>query len=293
MTIYAHNNLFIQNKYHDWYFALIAKARTKTYDEYSEVHHIVPDSLGGSDDPDNLIRLSYPEHFLCHWLLIKFVKDPKDKVKMIWALNCMTLVNNKSGRIVSSWQFDVAKRLAKDNTSGVNSPGYGKKWYNNGIKAILLSDDQEVPEGFDLGRLPVSEEFRRKIGVVSRGKKRYNNGEIEILISSDQEVPAGFVLGRLEFSAESRRKIGDSMRGKKWYNNGTNEIYLSTDQEIPEGFVPGRLEVSDESRRKLSGNTRGKKRYNNGYKEILLSDDQEVPAGFVSGRLPVSDETKQ
>jgi hypothetical protein len=148
MTIYAHNNLFIQNKYYNWYYQIIDNTRSKTYDDYSEVHHIVPDSLGGSDDPSNLVRLSFREHFMCHWLLIKFVKDPKDKAKMSYALQCMTWINNKNGRIVASWQFEVAKRATKDNMSGENSPVYGKKWYNNGIKSIMLSDDQEIPEGF-------------------------------------------------------------------------------------------------------------------------------------------------
>jgi hypothetical protein len=70
----------------------------------------------------------------------------------------------------------------------------GKKHYNNGIKAIKLSDDQEVPDGFVPGML---EETGRKIGDRSRGRKFYNNGTKNIFISDDQEVPEGFVLGRL------------------------------------------------------------------------------------------------
>jgi hypothetical protein len=169
MTIYAHNNLFIQNKYYNWYYQIIDNTRSKTYDDYSEVHHIVPDSLGGSDDPSNLVRLSFREHFMCHWLLIKFVKDPKDKAKMSYALQCMTWINNKNGRIVASWQFEVAKRATKDNMSGENSPVYGKKWYNNGIKSIMLSDDQEIPEGFVPG---LSAETRRKLRESARRRKR-------------------------------------------------------------------------------------------------------------------------
>lgn len=37
--------------------------------EYGEFHHIIPRSLGGSDDKSNLVRLSAREHFICHALL--------------------------------------------------------------------------------------------------------------------------------------------------------------------------------------------------------------------------------
>jgi hypothetical protein len=292
MTIYAHNNLFIQNKYHDWYYQIIDNARLKTYDGYSEVHHIIPGSLGGSGDPSNLVRLSYPEHFLCHWLLIKFVSDPKDKAKMAYALQRMTSIRNDLAgkRIVASWQFEVVKRAAKDNMSGENHPNYGRKHYNNGIKAIQLSDDKEVPKGFVLGGLPKSEEHRLKMSAIrmigenhpSYGRKHYNNGTKSIMLSYDEEITEGFVLGRLPTSDETRRNMSD----KKWYNNGTKSIKLSDGEEIPEGFLPGMLP-------KQSDNMSGKKWYNNGTKSIRLSDDQEIPEGFVLGRLPTSDETRR
>ena len=284
MTIYAHNNLFIQNKYYTWYHQIIDKARTKNYDGYSEVHHIIPSSLGGSDEPDNLIRLSYPEHFLCHWLLIKFVRTKRDKVKMIWALNCMTGANDKNGRQVTSWQFDAAKRAAKDNMSGVNSPSYGKKHFNNGIKAIQLSEGEEIPEGFVPGRLPISDETRHKLRDNTRGKKFYNNGINSIMLSDGEEIPEGFVLGALPRSEEHSRKLRDNTRGKKFYNNGIKEIMISDGEEIPEGFVLGR---SEEHRRKLGDNIRGRKYYNNGIKSIRLSEGEEIPEGFVLGGLSI------
>jgi len=295
MTIYAHNNLFIQNKYYNWYFALIAKARTKVYDDYSEVHHIIPDCLGGTDDPDNLVRLSYQEHFLCHWMLIKFVNTPEAEAKMIRSLLCMTWSSNNHKRIVSSWQFDVVKRAAKDNMRGENNPVYGKTRHNNGIEEIMLSVDEEIPEGFVLGRLPFSEETRRKM----RGKKYYNNGIKEIKLSDDKEVPEGFVPGGLPTTEKTKLKmrgINHPCYGKKHYNNGIKGITISHDEEVPEGFVPGilsnRLPMSDENKSKLSDINRGKKHYNNGIKCIRLSVGEEIPEGFVPGRLPTSEESK-
>jgi hypothetical protein len=36
-------------------------------------HHILPRSLGGSDSPDNLVKLTPKEHMTVHTLLAKFV----------------------------------------------------------------------------------------------------------------------------------------------------------------------------------------------------------------------------
>jgi hypothetical protein len=38
---------------------------------YVEVRHIKPRSLGGTDEPDNLIRLTPEDHFFAHLLLAK------------------------------------------------------------------------------------------------------------------------------------------------------------------------------------------------------------------------------
>lgn len=64
-----------------------AKSRGKI-DVYTEKHHILPRSLGGTNDLDNLVHLTGREHFVAHRLLVKITKDD-DQNKMIFALNCM------------------------------------------------------------------------------------------------------------------------------------------------------------------------------------------------------------
>ena len=41
---------------------------------YFEVHHIIPKSIGGTDEPDNLVKLTPEEHFIAHLLLHKIFK---------------------------------------------------------------------------------------------------------------------------------------------------------------------------------------------------------------------------
>ena len=45
------------------------KDRNLDSNEYYESHHIIPTSMGGSNDKENLIKLTAREHFLAHWLL--------------------------------------------------------------------------------------------------------------------------------------------------------------------------------------------------------------------------------
>lgn len=59
------------------YSRLIEAAQARGHvPEYTEVHHIVPRSLGGTDTADNLVRLTPREHFLAHWLLFKIHRSP-------------------------------------------------------------------------------------------------------------------------------------------------------------------------------------------------------------------------
>jgi hypothetical protein len=66
--------MFLQNKYTRWYHCIIQNAKSRIVDGYTESHHIIPKSLGGSDTVDNLVILTAREHFVCHLLLTKMVK---------------------------------------------------------------------------------------------------------------------------------------------------------------------------------------------------------------------------
>jgi len=47
------------------------KLRKIPKDTYTEKHHIIPRALGGSDEPENIIRLTAREHFIAHLILWK------------------------------------------------------------------------------------------------------------------------------------------------------------------------------------------------------------------------------
>jgi hypothetical protein len=57
---------------------------------YTECHHIIPKSLGGSDDATNLVELTAREHFIAHLLLAKIHGGP-----MIYAAWTMMNANKR------------------------------------------------------------------------------------------------------------------------------------------------------------------------------------------------------
>lgn len=87
--------IFIDNKYTKWYYNIISDASTRLMNNtYTELHHIIPKSLGGSDKAHNLVKLTAKEHYMCHRLLPKMLTGGGQK-KMLYALYCITHVRNK------------------------------------------------------------------------------------------------------------------------------------------------------------------------------------------------------
>ena len=83
--------MFHDNKYKRIYFSIIkhAQIRGKAFIGYTEKHHIIPKSLGGTDDVTNIVTLTAREHFICHRLLVRMCILPKNKKSMRWALHRM------------------------------------------------------------------------------------------------------------------------------------------------------------------------------------------------------------
>lgn len=84
--------------------------RTKSSTTYYESHHILPKSLGGSNNKSNLVLLTSREHFVAHKLLTKMYPESWE---MKFALFMMAQENTKGakGLFVSSNTYE---KLRKD-----------------------------------------------------------------------------------------------------------------------------------------------------------------------------------
>lgn len=105
--------LFLNNKYTKWYFSIVSKEKLLQRSTYTEKHHIIPKSLGGSNDITNIVILTAKEHFIVHWLLTKMCINDINARKMKYAMRSMSW--NKTGnRIISSWQFELSRKKVSE-----------------------------------------------------------------------------------------------------------------------------------------------------------------------------------
>ena len=110
------------NKYQKWYDQLISRARNRTIEGYVERHHIVPKSLGGTDEKSNLVKLTAREHLIAHMLLPRFVENKKPMWHALW---CMV---NTNGIKVNSRLYEQAKIEFRSICTGIKrSPDFCAK----------------------------------------------------------------------------------------------------------------------------------------------------------------------
>lgn len=105
---------FINNKYCKWYFNIVKNAKLRVLPDnvYIERHHIIPKSLKGNNDKENLVKLTAKEHFICHLLLPKMVEGP-DRNKMVHALWRMTVNAHPDQKRykTTSRIYDISRKL--------------------------------------------------------------------------------------------------------------------------------------------------------------------------------------
>jgi hypothetical protein len=102
----------MSKKYAEWHDAIVERARSRNELAcYSEAHHVIPRCFGGDDGPDNLVSLTYREHFLVHWLLTKTTKGPALRRAQL-ALRGVAIGLNF--RPIKPWQTRVAAMAIRD-----------------------------------------------------------------------------------------------------------------------------------------------------------------------------------
>ena len=187
--------MYLTNKYTQWYQAIVAKSSLRVNNVgYVEKHHILPKSLGGTNDPSNIIKLTPKEHYICHLLLTKMV-DGNNRHKM-WYAHYMMMRGAKRYKPTSRMYA-----LAKENLSKANKarpgPNRGKKMSEAQKEKISKS-----LSGKNLG--PMSEEHKNKL------RKPKSEEHKRKLSESRKDKSFGYT-----HSEETKKKMSEAQKGKK------------------------------------------------------------------------------
>lgn len=177
--------------------------RKKSKYEFFEKHHIIPKSMGGGEEKENLVLLTPREHFVAHMLIAKIYGGK------MWA-PVVRMRTKLDGTKMNSSMFEIAKNNASAYTSERNS---GKRTIRN--KTTGKSEQQlvseSIPEGYESTRVGMKH-TQESIDKISKNR----TGIIPILSEESFE-------NKIKLISESHKngrrsnaysKISNSMKGK-------------------------------------------------------------------------------
>ena len=135
---------------------------------YIEVHHIVPRSFGGSNDPVNLIAMTAREHFIAHRLLAKIYPE-SGMVHAVFKMACSNKVKNRykvTSRVYEKLRKDHAYRVSIDEVAKHKKSiaGKGKKQSKEPIESRVKSRQNNGPWHSDETKIKISESNSGNIG---------------------------------------------------------------------------------------------------------------------------------
>ena len=194
--------MYLQNKYSQWYYNIIgwAKSRVLPEETYTETHHIVPRSLGGSDDPSNLVKLTAREHFICHLLLPKMTTGT-NKTKMIYAAWCLTMLANRQK------QFTIKSRTYSNIKIAISAIRKSSIPWNKGKRGLYKQ----------------STESNQKRSKALQGRPSINKGKF-----GEQSTFYG-----KKHSDSTKRKISEAAKGRVPWNKGRRNAVTSSTPTSP------------------------------------------------------------
>ena len=216
------------NKYNTWYQNITERAKNRHLNTYTESHHIIPRSLGGNDNPENIVNLTAREHFVCHWLLVKMTTG-KDHHKMLNALRMMRAENPRQQRYETKITARVYESIKKEyaelqskKLKGSGNGFYGKnhtpeakekiRQKNLGNKLTPEQHARLIANTKGKKKPPITEEHRAKLSAAKKGEKNNMFGK-----THSEETRAkqrAMALGRKQ-SEETIKKKADAVRGSK------------------------------------------------------------------------------
>jgi hypothetical protein len=220
--------MYLQNKYTRWYYNIIQRAQTRTISGYTERHHIIPKSLGGSNSKSNLVVLTAREHFVCHWLLTKMVEGIF-KQKMAYACKRMMHGGNKDQK-----RYKITSKVYANLKNNLNvilkNREFTNEWRSKLSKSAKIRCANE-----SAGIKARKSKQLTEINISRKGiKKEYMKGEANVMHKDGvkDKVKSTFIEkygvsnpSLIPYTCKHCNKSGRGLAGyKRWHGNNCRSL---------------------------------------------------------------------
>lgn len=210
----------------------IVKSQDLSSQEYTEVHHIIPKCMGGTNEPENLTRITARKHFLAHWLLCKIYPE---NVKLHQAFAMMSRSSRFHKRKLTSLEFEACRK-----SQSIAS--------RERMRLNPLMKNPEIVKKISESKkgTKLSEEVKSKISKTKSGVKTVPHSEQTKLKQSGEEYHCPTTLKTLRVKVQFGEIPPEGwIKGRPeskyiWITDGVSNIRLHKDSPIPSGFKRGR-----------------------------------------------------
>lgn len=215
---------FLENKYTKWYYNIVSRAtaRDKNINLYLEKHHIVPRSIGGSNDKDNIVALTGREHFICHVLLTKMTSGVAH-YKMVHAAIGMKRARKYQERYINSRLYETIKKEFAEISRQRNKGKVISE--ETRIKMSAAKSGKKKPAGFGekisaalkgKPKGPMSEEQKLQRSNTLKGRPSHKKGKkFGPQHTAESKAKIAESNRRRSCSAETKEKIAAGVRAAK------------------------------------------------------------------------------
>jgi len=209
------------NKYFKWYWNIIEKAKNrntiKIKNDGNETHHIIPKSkyFGGLNNKENLVVLTYKEHYIVHLVLWKGLREKfgtKNNMTRAMALGFvrMSHINNlsKKHKISSANEFTYFKQAYSEASKDRVMSNEVKQRMIVGLTGQKRTEEQKKKISLaTIGRI-FSDEHRLNLSKSGKGKHSMRHSEeTKRIIKEKRKLQI--------FSYETRQKMKDAWLRRK------------------------------------------------------------------------------
>ena len=186
----------VNQHHYSRYEKFIGCLKGQSVDGYYELHHIVPRSLGGSDDKSNLVALTARQHYVAHWMLARAVGGSASRA--FFMMSNFGKYGTVNSTTYEKARKEYSKQVSRQMQEKPNVPEFTDEHREKLRQAKLgtkLSEDTKRKVGnAQIGR-KLSEETRRKIsatkkGIATRGTGWKHSEETKMKMKQSQQFKA-------------------------------------------------------------------------------------------------------